>query len=127
GASRYHGGEGQVCVSRNPRDPAIYPVMIETARQLGHAELDDFHGETQDGFGMPDFTVRDGRRESSATAYLNPVAHRSNLRIETGARICRLVMEGRRVVGVDYLRDGRSQRASAAEVIVSAGSFGPPQ
>jgi choline dehydrogenase len=127
GASHYHGADGPVCVSRNPCDPAIYPVMIETARRLGHAELDDFHGNTQEGFGMPDFTVRDGRRESSATAYLNPVAHRPNLRVETGARICRLVMEGRRVVGVDYLLDGSALHASAAEVIVSAGSFGSPQ
>jgi len=127
GASRFHGGEGPVCVSRNPCDPAIHPVMIETARRLGYAHLEDFHGATQEGFGMPDFTVRDGRRESSATAYLNPVVHRPNLRIETGARICRLVMEGRRVTGVEYLLDGRLLSASAAEVIVSAGSFGSPQ
>jgi len=127
GASRYHGGDGPVCVSRNPREPGIYPLMIEAARRLGYPQLDDFHGATQEGFGMPDFTVRDGRRESSATAYLDPVEHRPNLRIETGARICQLVMDGRRVVGVDYLLDGQSQRASAAEVIVSAGSFGSPQ
>jgi choline dehydrogenase len=127
GASHYHGGEGPVCVSRNPQEPGIYPLMIETARRLGYAQLDDFHGATQEGFGMPDFTVRDGRRESSATAYLNPIAQRPNLRIETGARICQLVMEGRYVVGVDYLLGGQSRRASAAEVIVSAGSFGTPQ
>lgn len=127
GASRYHGAHGPVCVSPNPREPGIFPVMIETARRLGYAQLDDFHGPAQEGFGMPDFTVRNGRRESSATAYLNPVAHRSNLRIETGAHICRLVMDGLRVVGVDYLRDGQSWRASAAEVILSAGSFGSPQ
>ncbi|HSI56155.1 MAG TPA: GMC family oxidoreductase N-terminal domain-containing protein [Ideonella sp.] len=127
GGSRYHGATGPVRVSRNPTEPGIYPAMMEAARRLGHAHLDDFHGATQEGFGMPDFTVRDGRRESSATAYLDPVRHRPNLRIETGARTTRLLMEGRRVVGLEYLRDGQLRQASAAETIVSGGSFNSPQ
>lgn len=127
GASRYHGGAGPVCVSRNPCAPHIYPQMIEAARTLGYAHLDDFHGAAQEGFGMPDFTVRNGRRESSATAYLDPVADRPNLRIETGARTTRLLFDGQRVVGVEYLRDGQLQRASAGEVILSGGAFNSPQ
>lgn len=127
GASRFHGGEGPVCVSRNPREPGIYEAMIEGAASLGYAHLDDFHGSTQDGFGMPDFTVRGGHRESAATAYLEPVRHRNNLRIESGVRGCRLVLDGRRVTGVEYFLDGQPRRASAAEVIVSAGAFGSPQ
>lgn len=76
---------------------------------------------------MPDFTVRRGHRESSATAYLDPVAHRPNLRVETGARTTRLLLQGTRVVGVEYLRDGQVQQAMADEVIVSGGSFNSPQ
>jgi choline dehydrogenase len=127
GASRYHGGTGPVCVSRNPREPSIYPLMIEAAAHLGYPELSDFHGESQEGFGMPDFTVRRGRRESSATAYLDPVANRPNLRIETGARTTRLMLRATKVVGVEYLRDGQLQQAMADEVIVSGGSFNSPQ
>ncbi len=127
GPSHWHGGDGPVSVSRNPCDPVIYPMMIETARRLGYQEVEDFHGAKQEGFGMPDFTVRDGRRESSATAYLDRAGRRPNLRIETGAHICRLVLEGARVTGVEYLHHGRLVRASAAEIIVCAGAFGSPQ
>jgi choline dehydrogenase len=127
GASPYHGGEGPLNVARNPQAPRIYPAMIEGARQLGYAHLEDFHNASQEGFGMPDFTVRKGRRESSATAYLQPVIQRKNLRMETGAHTTRLLLQGARVAGVEYLRDGQLHQAMAREVIVSGGAFNSPQ
>ena len=127
GASQYHGSEGPLNVARNPQKPQIYPQMIEAAGRLGYAHLADFHGASQEGFGMPDFTVRHGRRESSATAYLAPAAQRSNLRIETGARTSRLLLQGERVEGVEYMRDGQLHQAMAGEVIVSGGAFNSPQ
>ncbi len=68
GAGAYHGAEGPLNVAANPREPRVYDTMIATAKALGFAEVDDFHGAHQEGFGMPDFTTRNGRRESSATA-----------------------------------------------------------
>lgn len=127
GPSRYHGGDGPVRVSRNPCEPSVYPAMIAAATRLGYAELDDFHGPNQEGFGMSDFTVRNGRRESGATAYLDPSRDRENLHIETGARTTRLLFDGARVTGVEYLCKGQLQRVYAEEVIVSAGAFNSPQ
>lgn len=127
GADEYHGGSGPLNVVPNPREPTIYPLMIETARRLGFQELDDFHGAQQEGFGMPDFTVRRGERESSATAYLIPARNRPNLRIETNAHVSRILFEGSRATGVEYRRSGQTVRAAAGEVILSAGTFNSPQ
>jgi choline dehydrogenase len=127
GDTAVHGADGPVSVVRNPRDPAIYPAMIAAAQRLGFAELDDFHGTAQDGFGMPDFTVRRGQRESSATAYLAPVHGRRNLRVETGARVARVLHDGRRASGVEYRRGGRTEHVAAGEVILSGGAFNSPQ
>jgi choline dehydrogenase len=127
GETPFHGGSGPWHVARNPKVPMIYPTMIETARNLGHCELDDFHGPNQEGFGMADFTWHRGRRDSSATAYLDPVRARPNLSVLTGVLTERLLFDGVRVVGVEYAQDGRKVQARAREVIVSAGAFNSPQ
>lgn len=127
GGTLYHGGSGPVSVARNPREPIIYPAMIETAKRLGYSEVEDFHGAAQEGFGMADFKVRRGERESSATAYLAPARHRPNLTIETNTLVSRILFEGRRAVGVEYVHKGRTERVSAGEVILSGGAFNSPQ
>jgi choline dehydrogenase len=126
GASQFHGAGGPLNVARNPKEPRVYEVMIATAQALGYEELQDFHGPRQDGFGMPDFTVRNGRRESSATAYLAPARARGNLTVMTQAQATHLLLEGSRVSGVAYVREGRSEQVSGGEVIVCAGAFHSP-
>jgi len=70
---------------------------------------------------------RKGVRWSAAKGYLRPVRRRSNLRIVTGALVDRLVTEGRKVVGVDFLLDGVRHRAHArAETLLTAGAIGSP-
>jgi choline dehydrogenase len=127
GETPFHGGSGPWNVARNPKAPIIYPTMIETARNLGYRELDDFHGPSQEGFGMPDFNCRNGQRDSSATAYLAPIGGRSNLTIQTGALVNRLIFQGTRAVGVDYAHGGRTVQVHGQEIIVSAGAFNSPQ
>lgn len=127
GETPFHGGRGPWNVARNPASPMIYPVMISTAQHMGYREIDDFHGPGQEGFGMADFTCRNGRRESSATAYLDPVRGRANLSIVTGALVTRLLLDGRRANGVEYVRHGRTIRVHGGEIIVSGGAFNSPQ
>jgi choline dehydrogenase len=123
GETHYH---GPLNVVANAREPIIYPLMIETARRLGYEHLEDFHGPRQEGFGMPDFTVRAGHRESSATAYLAAAATRANLSIETGALATRIRFEDTRATGVEYIRGGNKHVASAREVILAGGAFNSP-
>jgi len=127
GEGAYHGGKGPLSVTPQPRDPFLTPRMIETGKNLGYPENTDFNGESQTGFGVPDFTVRKGRRASTSKAYLDPARGRRNLTIRTGALLSRVVIEGGRATGVEYLRDGKLERVAAGEVIVSGGAFGSPQ
>jgi len=127
GLSHYHGGSGPLSVVAIRRHADLYRVMIATAEGLGFRQVDDFHGRHQEGFGMPDVTVRRGRRESSATAYLAPAAQRPNLHIKTGALTTKVLLDGTRATGVEYWQGGQRCRASGAEVILSGGTFNSPQ
>jgi choline dehydrogenase len=127
GETPFHGGNGLWHVARNPKAPAIYPVMIKTAGKLGYRELDDFHGPDQDGFGMPDFNCHNGQRDSGATAYLDPARKRPNLTILTGALTTRILFDGKRATGVEYELDGLSLRAHGRDSVVCAGAFNSPQ
>ena len=102
--------------------------MLEAAAHLGYPSSEDFHGTQPEGFGLPDFTIRRGRRHSTSIAYLDPARSRPNLTVETHALATRLVLERGRAVGVEYLRDGERRLARAArEVILCAGAFNSPQ
>jgi choline dehydrogenase len=87
----------------------------------------DFNGAEQEGVGIYQITTRGGVRASAATAYLRPAMGRPNLKVETGAQVTRVRFEGRRAVGVDYVRGGvRRAAAARGEVILSAGAVMSP-
>ncbi len=128
GEGPFHGGAGPLVVSRQRPDPFITPRMLEAGARLGYPASEDFHGVHAEGFGLPDFTIRRGRRHSSAAAYLDPARGRPNLVVETRALATRVLLERGRAVGVEFLQDGALRTARAArEVIVCAGAFNSPQ
>jgi choline dehydrogenase-like flavoprotein len=111
--------------------PLLHPMRqnwSDAARELGLAWTDDFNGPHPEGFGCYQVTIRDGLRRSAADAFLRPALERSNVRLETHAWVSRIRFDGRRAVGVEYLR-GNSPRIAAAsrEVILCAGSVNSPQ
>jgi choline dehydrogenase len=111
------------------RDPhSLCEAFIEAAQQAGYPRNDDFNGPTQEGAGYFQLTARNGRRCSTAVGYLRPARNRSNLAIVSGALATRVLFEGRRAAGVEYLQDGRRTVARArGEVILSGGAFNSPQ
>ena len=127
GEGEFHGGAGPLSVEPQPRDPLLTPRMIETGARLGYPENRDFNGATQTGFGVPDFTIRKGRRASTAKAYLDPIAGRRNLIVRTDATVHKVLISEGRATGVEYSRGGQVEQVMAGEVIVSAGAFGSPQ
>jgi choline dehydrogenase len=127
GGDPFHGDSGPMRVESNPKEPGLYDSIIATAKRLGYRELDDFHGEEQEGFGMPDFTVRNGRRESSATAYLSQAHGRANLTVATEALATRVLFSEKRATGVEYRQAGELKQARGKEVILSGGAFNSPQ
>ena len=123
--SRATGGPINVIdsTSTNP----LADAFIEAGVGLGHPRNPDYNSGTQDGFGYYQTTMRGGVRWSAAQGYLNPAKSRVNLRIQTHAHVHRVLMEGRRAVGVAYDVNGQVQEARAGEVIVSAGGVQSPQ
>ena len=127
GADRWRGGDGPLLIERSEADNPLFGAFLEAARQAGHARTDDVNGYRQEGFGPFDRNVYRGRRHSAARAYLHPVTHRRNLQVRTRAMAARLVLEGDRVIGVDYIHRGRMRRALADEVILASGAINTPQ
>ena len=130
GADAYHGAVGPLTVfapdlGRTP----LAAAFVAAAVQAGYGAAADPNGERQEGFGRVDrTTTADGRRCSTARAYLTPALRRANLRIVTGALVRRVVLEDGRAVGVEYSLGGAPHTARAeSEVIVSAGAFNTPQ
>jgi choline dehydrogenase len=89
---------------------------------------DDFEAGDPEGFALPDRTVYRGRRVSASEAFLRPARGRSNLKVVTGAHVTRVLIEGGRATGVEYVKDGKTIAARAdREVVLSGGAFASPQ
>ena len=128
GANEYHGAGGPLQVSDHSEPHPLCDAFIDAAQSCGYARNDDFNGATQEGFGYIQMTARNGWRSSAATGYLHPVRKRSNLTVITHAHATRVLFDGTRATGIEYLRDGVKESATAArEVIVAGGAFNSPQ
>ncbi|MGZ5827075.1 MAG: GMC family oxidoreductase [Xanthobacteraceae bacterium] len=128
GADVMHGAGGELRVEEARVSWEILDAWRDAAAQVGIPKTKDYNAGKYEGSAYFDVTQRRGIRWSTATAFLKPANGRSNLTVVTGAHTKRILMEGRRAVGVEYWQDGALCSAGAnAEVIVSAGAIGSPQ
>jgi len=127
GESRYRGGTGPMGTEFAKTQDPLYAAWIEAGKAVGIPHTEDYNARQQEGFGRSQYTIRNGRRASSAAAYLRPARDRKNLTIETRSHATRVMMQGTRATGVEYLQNGNLTRATAArEVIVASGTFNTP-
>jgi len=127
GADAFHGAGGPLAVSDPSLRHPLSDAYVAAAIEAGLTSRDDFNRDRQAGAGYFQLTVRNGLRSSTANAYLKPARGRDNLQIITGAHATRLILEGRRAVGVTVVRDGKSETyAARGEVIVAAGAVASP-
>jgi choline dehydrogenase-like flavoprotein len=128
GESAWRGGAGPVGVEwAKTRDP-LYGAWIAAGAAAGIPHTDDYNGVRPEGFGRSQYSIRNGRRSSAATAYLAPALRRRNLTLVTGAHATRVLTQGTRATGIEYAQNGRLVRVEAArEVILSLGAFNSPQ
>lgn len=128
GGCAHHGGNGELYVGKAQSHPASQ-AFIKAAQMAGHRYNPDFNGADQEGVGPFEVTIRDGRRWSTATAFLKPVREqRSNLTVMTHAHAERILLQGKQAVGVKVRVKGKPVELKARrEVLVSAGAFGSPQ
>lgn len=124
-----HGTDGPLPVSRLRTDNPVHQRYLQAARAVGYPIIDDFNGAEQEGIGLYQVTQKDGERWSAARAYLHPhMGKRANLRVELQASAQKILFEGKRAVGVQFMQDGQLKVLRARrEVILCGGAFQSPQ
>ena len=127
GADDYRGGDGPLVLERGPAENPLCKAFFAAVQQAGYSLTDDLNGFRQEGFARFDRNIERGRRHSASVAYLRPVTNRSNLTVVTRATATKIRFDGKRAIGLDYTRRGRSGSISAGEVILCGGSIGSPQ
>lgn len=128
GADDLHGASGPLQVS-DLRDPnPLAQAFVQAGVQAGHAHNRDFNGPQQEGVGLYQVTHGNGERCSAAKGYLTPVRGRSNLEVITRAQVLRILMDGRKAIGVEYEQGGQvKQLHCRREVLLCAGALQSPQ
>lgn len=128
GGDDYRGGAGPLSTNNgnNMQNP-LYGAWVEAGAEAGYIKTDDCNGYMQEGFGAMHMTVKDGVRWSTANAYLRPAMSRPNLTVITHAMTRRILLEGKRAVGVEYDQGGQTHKVMChREVLVASGPIGSP-
>ena len=127
GDDAYHGRSGHVRIfSQGPLDE-LDDAFMKAGQQAGYHETKDMNGYQQEGFARWPLNIDDGVRASSSWAYLCKKPRPANLTVVTGAKACRVLFEGKRAVGLEYLRNGALETVRAdREIVLSGGAFGSP-
>ena len=128
GANAYRGGDGPLTTRFNRYEDPLGEAFLEAGASAGHPFTEDYNAEQQEGFGRLQSTVRHGHRCSTAVAYLRPALERPNLTLKVNALATRIVFEGTRATGMEYVQRGTTHSAHAArEVILAGGVINTPQ
>lgn len=129
GGNHYRGSDGPVHISDVSED--LHPTcqqFIQAGVSMGLKHSTDFNAEEQDGIGVYQINTKNGLRMSAARAYLNPARKRKNLTITTKAHVTRILFEGKKAVGVEYEKAGKTHQVYARkEVILCGGAVNSPQ
>ncbi|GAB4037924.1 GMC family oxidoreductase [Spirosoma gilvum] len=126
----YHGNAGPMHVTYATRfQTPMAKAFLEACTQTGILPNQDYNGARQTGTGLFQFTIKDGRRHSTASAFLKPVLNRPNLNVITHAHTRQILIQNDRAIGVEFITGkAQTQQVNARkEVILSAGAFHSPQ
>lgn len=125
----FHGHGGPLHVGDIPTTSVLTRTFVDAAVELGLPRNPDFNGEFQEGAGIFQTTVHHGLRWSAASAFLRPVLKRRNLVVMEDCRVRRIIIEGKRAIGVELRAPGGISETIAAdrEVVVCAGAIGSPR
>ncbi len=127
GGDEYRGDSGPLKTTTGKCENPLFEAFFQATTQAGHPATSDVNGYQQEGFSAFDMTTFSGRRWSTARAYLHPVKQRKNLRIQDRSLAYKLLLNGNRCAGVEYLHRGRTEKAFAGEILLCGGAFNSPQ
>ncbi|RUZ84831.1 choline dehydrogenase [Mesorhizobium sp. M7A.F.Ca.CA.001.14.1.1] len=128
GESRYRGGGGPLNTQFCRYKDELIDAFATASRDAGYPQTDDYNGAIQEGFGRLQMTIANGRRCSTATAYLRPAMRRGNVKVLTGAMATKILLRDGRAAGIAYTRGGASHEVLARrEVLLAGGVINTPQ
>jgi choline dehydrogenase-like flavoprotein len=126
GASAYHGGDGPVYLMRPPHPHPVTTAYMAAGEEIGFPPTDDHNGPRMAGPCLNTLTIKDGKRQTIADAYLMPAAGRDNLLLMSETEVVELLLEGSRCRGVSIRnRDGMADLL-ADRIVLAAGTIGTP-
>ncbi len=127
-ADVYRGRAGPLVLERGPASSPLFGAFFEAVQQAGYQLTADVNGYMQEGFAPFDRNIHNGRRLSAARAYLHPVIGRPNLDVATRTLVTRVLFDGTRAAGVEYVRgNGAPLQVRAGEVVLCGGAINSPQ
>jgi choline dehydrogenase len=131
GDDAYRGRDGNLTVTTMEWKDKLCEAFMEGAVSLGIPRNPDYNGKIQEGVSYAQRTIKNGLRVSAATAFLHPARARQNVEVRTHAHATNIVFEGKRAVGVRYIKGGRGgtpvEVRARKEVILSGGTYNSPQ
>lgn len=128
GGDGHRGGQGPIHVEVQSDRGLANRAFIEAALQAGHPPTHDYNGAHPLGVSYMQLNHRRGRRSQASREYLRRVAPRNRITVLTDAFTNRILFEGTRAVGVEYVQAGEVKRATAREeIVLSAGAYGSPK
>jgi choline dehydrogenase len=128
GRDDYHGDSGPLKVTKGRGENPLFKTFTHAAQEAGYPYTNDMNGYQQEGFGPMDRTTGNGIRHSTSIGYLRPVLQRKNLTVLTHTDAQRLILEGKRIRGIEFNRKGRAGSALAnRDVILSGGPINNPK
>lgn len=123
-----HGQDGPLSVSNQQHTLPLTKAWVKACQEAGLPFNPDFNSGELKGAGFYQLTTKNGRRCSSADAYIHPARGRRNLNVVTNKQVTKIIIEGGRATGVQYLDNGRLATMRAErEVVVSSGAIGSPR
>jgi choline dehydrogenase len=128
GADPYHGDAGPMKLTTPQNRNPLFSAFFESVREAGYQVTDDVNGAQQEGFGKFDQSIYRARRMNASKAYIRPVRKRKNLKIITRAMVHRILLDGKKAIGVEYRHKGKTIQAFAEkETICCGGAINSPQ
>ena len=127
GLSEFRGKNGPLHVTHGKRDNPLHEAFVQSAKQAGYYETEDYNGYRQEGFGPADMTVFQGSRFSTAKAYLKPALAKKNVQLITRALVNKIIFEGNKAVGVEFFHHGKKKIIKVKkDIVLSAGAINSP-
>ncbi len=123
-----HGVGGPLNVADFPEKHLVSAALIEACQEAGIPYREDLNNGNQEGCTWFQMTAKNGKRHSAAVAYLHPAMNRPNLQVELRAMTTKILFEGKKAVGIEFMQNGEKRKVMVArEVILAAGSVESPK